>query len=424
MTAMQRLGSATSHVDRGARRPRIVHFGLGAFHRAHQAVYTEAAGEPWGIAAVAPRSTDVVTALREQDCLYTVTDTTTRVVGSIVEALHLGHDATRVGELLASPDVTVVTLTITEKGYRNGPVIGALAAGLAGRFRRGGAPISVVSCDNMSGNGRVLERAVADRVPAWPDGDRILTWLAESVAFPSTVVDRIVPATTPEHRVAAAEALGLDDAVPVFAEPYRQWVLEDTFAAAVPPWDGARFVPDVTPFQQQKLRLLNGTHSALAYLGSAAGHRTIAEVLESAWGERFVRGFGAEAGAALPGDHGPYIDQLVERFRNPGTRHRLSQIGSDGSLKLPERWFGTLRDAAGTPLLELALAGWAHATEPDARTGMTDPLAGELAACWTGDGDVEAVRRLLHLVGAPGLDTLPESVARHLPALRAGRVDF
>src|SRR5207302_7500683 len=121
-------------------------------------------------------------------------------------------------------------------------------------------------------------------------------------------------------------------------------------------------------------------------------HETIAEVLASGWGEKFVRGFGAEAGAALPGDQGPYVEQLVERFRNPGIRHLLSQIGSDGSLKLPERWFGTLRDAGSTPLLELALAAWARATEPDARTGMTDPLAEELAACWTGTDDVEAIR--------------------------------
>ncbi|WP_086847079.1 mannitol dehydrogenase family protein [Amycolatopsis kentuckyensis] len=415
---MKRLSSSTADLPRAAR-PQIVHFGLGAFHRAHQAVYTEA---PWGIAAVAPRSTDVVTALRAQDCLYSVTDPATRVVGSIVEALHLGSDAARVGELLASPEVTVVTLTITEKGYRGGPVIGALAAGLAGRFRRGGAPISVVSCDNMTGNGRVLERAVRESVTG-PGRDRELAWLAESVAFPSTVVDRIVPATTPEHRARAAEALGLDDAVPVFAEPYRQWVLEDAFAAGTPPWDGARFVPDVTPFEQQKLRLLNGTHSALAYLGSAAGYETVADVLESEWGERFVRCFGAEASAALPGDHGPYVEQLVDRFRNPDIRHRLSQIGSDGSLKLPERWFGTLRDPGSTPLLELALAGWARATEPDAETGMTDPLAGELAACWSAPDDVEAVRRLLHLVGAPEDGTLPKSVARHLPALRAGRIE-
>jgi fructuronate reductase len=210
----------------------------------------------------------------------------------------------------------------------------------------------------------------------------------------------------------------------VFAEPYRQWVLEDTFAAEIPPWDGAHLVPDVTPFQQQKLRLLNGTHSALAYLGSAAGHTTIAEVLESEWGERFVRGFGAEAGAALPGDHGAYVDQLVGRFRNPDIRHLLSQIGSDGSLKLPERWFGTLRDVNGKPLLELALAAWARATEPDADTGMTDPLSAGLAACWTGSDDVDAVRKLLRLVGAPDLDTLPKSIARHLPALRAGRIEF
>lgn len=254
-------------VDPAELRTRVVHFGLGAFHRAHQAVYTEEAaarsGEPWGITAVAPRSARTVRALREQDFLYSLTERRPegpriRVVGAVVDALAMGPDAKAVTALLADPEVTVVTLTVTEKGYQrlastggldtaavaadlaadpDGPlttVIGALAAGLAARIRAGGAPITVLSCDNMADNGAVLSRVVREFVDAsdWPDRRRIGDRIAETVRFPATVVDRIVPATSEADRVAAAAALGVRDELPVTAEPYRQWILEDSFAAA------------------------------------------------------------------------------------------------------------------------------------------------------------------------------------------------
>lgn len=465
-------------IDPGDLKPHMVHFGLGAFHRAHQAVYTEAAaarsGTPWGITAVAPRSAETVAAMRAQDCLYTVTDRApgppkTRVVGSIVDALRMRADRERIGELLGSPDVTVVTVTITEKAhYRRsgtgaldtrapevaadlaatgvpdpefGTVVGMLAGCLATRFRRDGAPISVVSCDNMTANGDALGLVVRRFVEAsqWKDRDAVLDWLSTSVAFPATIVDRIVPATTTEDQQTVSAALGLRDAVPVVGEPYRQWVLEDRFAAPRPPWelDDALFVPDVTPYQVRKLRLLNGAHSALAYLGAAAGHDTVADVLDTGWGERFVRGFGAEAGATLAGPTlsgatADYVGQVVERFRNPAMRHRLRQIGSDGSVKIPERWFGALRErrSAGlaSPLLELSLAAWVNVIDADGlRFGMTDPLADALAGCRTGFGPAESVARLLRLTGAPDLAEqadLTTSVARQLPALRAGRIEF
>lgn len=318
-------------VDPAELRTRVVHFGLGAFHRAHQAVYTENAaarsGEPWGITAVAPRSADTVRALRAQDCLYSLTERRpegprTRVVGAVVDALAMGPDAKAVDALLADPEVTVVTLTVTEKGYHrlastggldtaavaadlvadpDGPlttVLGRLAAGLAARIRAGGAPISVVSCDNMADNGAVLSRVVREFVRAsdWPDRDRILRRIAETVAFPATVVDRIVPAVSEADRVAAATALGVRDELPVTAEPYRQWVLEDSFAAPRPPWerDGALFVRDVSPYQLTKLWLLNGSHSALAYLGTAVGRTTVADTMATDWGERLVRALCAE----------------------------------------------------------------------------------------------------------------------------------
>ncbi|MCS7483555.1 mannitol dehydrogenase family protein [Umezawaea endophytica] len=460
-------------VDPGASEPRIVHFGLGAFHRAHQAVYTEAAaartGEPWGITVVAPRSETSVAALRAQDCLYSVTERhpdgpRTRVVGSIVGALLMRRDAAEVDALLAAPATTVVTLTITEKGYHRRPgttdldtaapeiaadlvadagdqrtAVARLAGGLAARYRAHGAPISVVSCDNATANGAVLRGVVRGFVEAspWPDRRALLAWLDESVAFPSTVVDRIVPATTDEDEEAASAALGLRDRMPVVGEPYRQWVLEDSFTAARPAWelDGAVLTGDVAPYQSMKLRLLNGSHSALAYLGLAAGHGSVRAVLHTTWGERFVRDFGAEVARTLP-EGGPdataYVEDLVRRFRNPAMRHLLRQIGSDGSLKIPERWFGALREARGdTPLLELALAGWVNSTRPDDRHpvfGTTDPLAEPLARCWYDRPDhVELVARLLHLVGAPDLAEradLVKAVAARLPALRAGRIEL
>jgi fructuronate reductase len=406
-------------------------------------VYTADAGGDWGIVAVAPRSRSIVDAMGAQDCRYTVTDLVpggpTRVVDSIVEALHMRDDADQVIDLLASPSVTVVTLTITEKGYHrragrldveapevaadlawttSGTVVGMLARGLAERYRRGGAPLSVISCDNMAGNGKALAGVVRDFVEAshWPDR------LLDGISFPDTVVDRIVPAT--ETVFAIKDAAGWDR-IPVFGEPYREWVLEDAFAAARPHWEqaGATIVPDVTPHQLRKLRLLNGAHSAIAYLGAAVGCETVADVLATDWGEKFVRGYCAEVAATLAGDQSSYVDALVARFANPVLRHRLSQIGSDGSLKIVERWFGPLREIPATPLLELALAGWVNATRQ--RFGMTDPAAERLAACW--HDNANPVAQLLRVAGAPDLaerTDLVASVAARLPALAAGRVEF
>lgn len=474
-------------VDPRDLRPRIVHFGLGAFHRAHQAVYTEAAaarsGEPWGIVAVAPRAVETVTAMRAQDCLYSVTDLTptagaVRVVGSVVEALQMRSDAAAVERLLVVPEVTVVTLTVTEKGYSrrrdtggldiSAPavaadiaatsledpkgtsdmvtVVGKLAASLVARFRCNGAPIDVVSCDNTAANGAALARVVRGFVEAsrWPDRDVVLSWLASSVGFPDTIVDRIVPATTARDHAAAAAVLGVRDDMAVVGEPYRQWVLADAFVAPRPRWelDGALVVPDVAPYQLMKLRLLNGTHSAMAYLGAAAGCSTVAKVMDTEWGEQLVRAFGAEVSPTLPvtePDKGPdptrYVDDLVQRYRNPAVRHLLRQIGSDGSLKIPERWFPALRtllaSAAPVPVLGLSVAAWVNATRPNEaggqRYGTTDPAADALARCWTSPNPHQVIAALLRCVGAHDLAEhadLCTSVAQHLPALRAGRIEL
>nr|WP_243274837.1 mannitol dehydrogenase family protein [Streptomyces albus] len=466
--------------DPAGLRTRVVHFGLGAFHRAHQAVWTEQAaarsGEPWGITAVAPRSAATARALREQDFLYSLTErhpggAATRVVAALTGALAMTEDATRLDALLADPEVTVVTLTVTEKGYHRVPgrtprdggvldlaapavaadleraaagahgvrpttVVGRLAAGLADRMRSGAAPVTVVSCDNMADNGAVLGAVVREFVAAggWPDRQTVLDRMATAVSFPGTVVDRIVPATTGADLSRAAAALGARDTAAVTGEPYRSWVLEHSFTAPRPPWelDGALLVPDTTPYQLTKLRLLNGSHSALAYLGLAASRDTVADALDTDWGGPLVRSLCAELAATLPPggpDPAAYADELVTRFRNPAMDHRLRQIAADGSLKLPERWLPALRTlrAAGrpTPLLELALAGWVHATHPDRQAA--DPAADALAACWRSQPEpAGTVRALLTTLGAPDLadDTaLTSAVAAWLPALRAGRIE-
>jgi len=369
-------------------------------------------------------------------------------------------DAARLTELLRSPEVTTVTLTVTEKGYSRRPdggldvaaveadlatadtdsdlvtVVGRLSACLVERFRAGGAPIDVVSCDNTAANGAALRRVVREFVEAsaWRDRDAVLGWLATSVGFPDTIVDRIVPATMDRDRDAAAAALGVRDEMAVVGEPYRQWVLEDAFVADRPRWelDGALVVPDVAPYQLMKLRLLNGSHSAMAYLGAAAGCTTVADVLATEWGEPLVRAFGAEVAPTLPDaglDAKRYIDDLVTRFRNPAMHHLLRQIGSDGSLKIPERWIPALRElraaGAATPVLELALAGWVAATGVE--HGMTDPADTALSRCWTSSDPRTVVVTLLRTVGAPDLAEqadLVGSVTARLPALRAGRIEI
>lgn len=461
-------------VDPRDLRPTVLHLGLGAFHRAHQAVFTEAAaaatGKPWGIAGVAPGSAATVEALRLQDNLYTVADlaptgASTRVVGALTDALRMVPDSAAVRTRFASDETTVVTLTVTEKGYHRRAdtgaldltvpaiaddlarteagiaphtVVGTLAVGLAGRFRAGGAPISVVSCDNMTANGTATARVVREFVSAtaWADRTAILTWLDRAVGFPSTVVDRIVPTTTDDDRAAVAAALGVTDLAPVVGEPYRQWVLQDSFPAPRPAWElaGAGFVDDVAPYQLMKLRLLNGSHSAMAYLGLAADCRTVADVLATGWGERLVRELAAEVAPTLPGDLdiAGYTDALVARFANPSMRDRLARIGCDGSLKIGERWLGAVRQLGRpTPILTLALAGWANATRPGPDGGQlfgtTDPAAAALAAAWDHRTHVDVVTAALRAAGAADLadDTaLVGAVSAHLPAVQAGRIEL
>jgi len=413
-------GAARPDYDVAALRVGIVHLGLGAFHRAHQAIYTDSvvARDPqWGICGVSLKTPRASLALNAQGGLYTalekdVSGARARIVGSLREALFLGSDRARVVARMAAPEVRVVTLTVTEKGYCHDPATGKLnlehpdivhdvahpdaaasapgllVAGLAARHAAGAGPLNIVCCDNLPHNGRVVESIVVAfaqaRDPALAD------WIRGHVAFPSTMVDRIVPATTDADIADVARRIGLADVAPVVFEPFRQWVIEERFVASRPAWenDGAEFVTDVAPFETMKLRLLNGSHSTLAYLGFLAGHATIwqassdpslAPLVERQMKEEIVPTLVAPPGTNLLA----YCAELMRRFRNPALPHKTQQIAMDGSQKLPQRLLGTIRDriAAGAPFdhLALAVAGWVrYACGTDERGGkiaVSDPLA-------------------------------------------------
>jgi fructuronate reductase len=426
----------------------IVHLGLGAFHRAHQAVYTEramaASGETrWGICGVTQRSRAVLDDLAPQDGLYTVVElgatTAFRVRAPLRELLFArGQEAVLI-ERIAAPLTQVVTLTVTEKGYRHDPgtrrlntrdeqiqadaagrppvtVVGQLVRGLQARYRDHGAPLSVVCCDNLTDNGGTLRGLVFDFCGLLPPGEQstLVSWIASNVTFPSTVVDRIVPATTAVDRSDVASFLGMDDEGPVVTEPFSQWVLHDNFAARRPAWEsaGAIFTKDVAPYEALKLRLLNGSHSALAYLGLLAGYEYVAEFLEVDAVTAYVRALMAETVATLTVPAGfdvkAYEQQLVDRFANRGLHHRLTQIATDGSQKLPLRLVGTvnaLRALGSEPTLNvLAVAAWMRvvsARHDDAgRTLQVDDPLAERIADILGDATEPAtvVDRLLRLI--------------------------
>ena len=329
----------------------ILHLGAGAFFRAHVAAFTEDAGG-WGICAVAPRRRDTVEQLAPQDGLFTLLvrhpdEDRARVIGCLREVLHAPSELERVLARIADPEVHVVTLTITEAGYAS-PVIDLLARGLARRE----APLTVLSCDNLPRNGEVLERLVGAR---------------DRVTFPCTVVDRITPATTDADRETATRLIGLEDRAVVVAEPFHQWVIEDRFAGPRPAWEhaGAQLVADSAPYEQLKLRLLNGSHLMLAYLGLLAGARTVDEAMrDDAIAGALRRLVDEDVAPTLAPelDVPGYVATLDERFANPRMRHQLAQIATDGSQKLPARLLPVARErlaAGGEPRwVALVVAAW------------------------------------------------------------------
>jgi len=405
----------------------IVHIGLGAFVRAHVAAFNDEAMEAtgdlsWGIAGVSLRSAEQKNRLVPQDCLYTAVErgpdgARARILGSLTAALHAPGDGEALAAALAAPATRIVSLTITEKGYCHDPASGRLrpdhpdiradlerggtpatapgliVEALAARRSAGVAPFTVLCCDNLPSNGRVTRQVVSDYA-ALKD-DALAAWIEAEVAFPSTMVDRIVPAVTDEVVAEASELVGLRDAAPVLHEPFRQWVIEDRFSAGRPRWDlaGAQMVSDVEPFELMKLRMLNGTHSAMAYLGTLAGVETVSAAItdpdigpfvDALWREEIIPTVPPPPGTDLPA----YARQLRQRYENPGVRHLTAQIAMDGSQKLPQRILAPVRDrlVAGKDFARLALivaAFLRHAqgTADDGRPlKISDPFAPLLQA--------------------------------------------
>nr|WP_246438676.1 mannitol dehydrogenase family protein [Novosphingobium piscinae] len=412
-------GLAQPGYDRTGRQVGIVHFGLGAFTRAHQAWYTDramaAAGGDWLTLGVSLRSPEVGAQLNPQDGLYTLAErsgagTRRQVIGAVTEVVLATADRARVVAALAAPSTHVVTFTVTEKGYCRQPdgaldlalaeqgFYPLLAEALGQRRAAGQGGLTLLSCDNLADNGHQLRRLLGDYLAARDPG--LGAWTGQTCTFPCSMVDRIVPATTPEDRAEAAAALGVEDRGLVVTEPFSQWVIEDAFAGPRPAWDlvGAEIVGAVAPYETAKLRMLNGAHSALAYCGLLAGHSFVHEAVGDPLLRPLVEGLMREEAlptiAAAPGqDLSAYADALLDRFANPALNHKLNQIAMDGSQKIPQRWLATLaaHQASGRccPALLTAVAAWLRHVRGDnaARWGaVDDPRAAELAAAWAAHG--------------------------------------
>jgi len=423
----------------------IVHLGLGAFHRAHQAVFTdEALGVEWGdwgIYGLSQRSRTVPDQLEPQDGLYAVLEKAPghracRIVGSIRKVGLASEGSGDLTRWIAAPATRIVSLTVTEKGYRHDPatgqlreddpavqadaaggdastVVGQLVRGLQARRAAGGDPLTVLSCDNIAGNGRLLRGLVEQFCSLLdPKDERALRqWMAANVTFPSTVVDRIVPATGAADLEEARQLLGLEDRGAVVAEPFRQWVIEDDFAAGRPAWDavGAILTSDVLPYELAKLRILNGSHSTLAYLGAVAGHDTMAAAIGepalTALVRRMIRDEVIPTLREPPGvDLSRYGDAVLERFANPALGHRTHQVAMDGSHKLPQRLLATARDLLSDGrqprLVALAVAGWMRylrgVTDAGDRYEVADPMADRVVGiASSSDSSGTIVTRLL-----------------------------
>ncbi|MGI4747636.1 MAG: mannitol dehydrogenase family protein [Janthinobacterium lividum] len=379
----------------------ILHLGCGAFHRGHQAVATQRAieaegpaGTRWGIASASMLRSTTPNQLRPQDGLYTLLERSEQgiraeVVGSLREVLHAPSDERGLPARLADADTHLVTLTVTADGYLLEPAtgrlqashpdilhdlghrqhprsaVGAITYGLDVSRRAGRKPPVILSCDNVASNGNTLRQAVIDFASLHDDA--LAGWIERTVRFPNSMVDRIVPATTDLDREDAARLLGLEDAAPVSAEPYLQWIIEN-FDGPRPLWEaaGARFVTDVQPFELAKLRLLNGAHMMLAYVGALAGFRTIADTIADPLFRTFVETFMLrEQGQTLdmePAALQHYVSELITRLQNPAIQHDVGRIGRNGSGKLATRLMEPLREGlhAGrdSPCAILGIAAW------------------------------------------------------------------
>jgi mannitol 2-dehydrogenase len=376
--------------DRARLAGRIVHVGVGGFHRAHLAVYAHelaSAGGDWGIVGLGllPHDAEMAAALSGQDHLYTLVakgdgDPSAEVIGSIIGFVHApdGHDAA-VADLIASPTTSILSLTVTEAGYAEPTseqfAAGArttfdrIAAALAVRRARATGPLTILSCDNVTGNGTAARRATMSAAARF-DAE-LPAWVKENCSFPNSMVDRITPATADADRAWLLESSGIDDRWPVVAEPFRQWVIEDQFAAGRPPWEdaGALFSDRVHDWELYKLRFLNAGHSCMAYLAALAGityvHEAMAVPAVQAFLEALLYNEAMPTVAAIP-DHPreAYVASVLARFANGGVRDQIARLCIDGSAKFPTFLMPTIvRQLELNGPIEsaaTALAGWAR----------------------------------------------------------------
>ncbi|TXR54979.1 fructuronate reductase [Reinekea thalattae] len=421
--ANQSLAAAVQqpNYDRSRLKSRIAHLGFGAFHRAHQALYTsemlDKTQSDWGICEINLFSSQLIEQLRQQNHLFSVLEKgpsqqQVKVCGAITESLHPKLDGiAAVINKLADPDIKIVSLTITEKGYcvdlSNGHLdsenplisadlkqpeapqsaIGYIVAALKNRRANGLTAFTVMSCDNMPNNSSIAKQAIIDYATLIDSS--LAEWIEREVSFPCTMVDRIVPAMTAQSNEELSQALGVDDPCGVVCEPFRQWVIEDNFVNGRPDWDlaGAHFVDDVTPFEEMKLRMLNGSHSFLAYLGYLGGYSLIYQAIQNATYRNAVTALMTDEQApslSLPDsvDLNAYAESLIERFANTAIAHETYQIATDGSQKLPQRVCESLRYhlALGNraPWLTLTIAGWmmyvCEQDEQGNRIEVRDPM--------------------------------------------------
>ena len=429
----------------------IVHLGLGAFHRAHQAALTDLAlafgGGDWRILGVSLRSNRVVEEVAPQNGLYTLIERSSagnkaRVVGAIAGAMCSAGDPGPVLAAMAAPTCRIVSLTVTEKAYglnramrgcdpldpaigadlaeplRPQSVLGLLVRALALRRAAGTPPFTVLCCDNLPENGALVRGAVLDFARHLsPD---LADWIAATTAFPCSMVDRITPASTAETLAEAARAIGLEDRAAVETESFCQWVIEDNFPMGRPGWEaaGVIFTEDVAPYEAMKLRMLNGSHSMLAYAGFHAGLPLVRDVMADPALAKLVRRHMSAAAASLsvmPGiDLDAYAGALILRFENPAIAHQTFQIAMDGSVKMPQRIFSAVATAPDLRPFAFATAAWLRhvsgSTHDCAPYALRDPRAAELRAVTAGKdaaGIMAAVAALLPMPEGVQAETLP-----------------
>ena len=435
--------------DRSSLQQGIMHMSLGGFHRAHAAVYiddlmTDHGMRDWAICGVGllPGDVRMRDSLVPQDCLYTVRERMhgkerARVIGSITHYIFAPEEPEKVFAKMCDPGIRIITLTVTEKGYgfnqgtgefdpdrddirhdlaepaRPRTVLGYLAEGLKRRRDAGLKPWTVLSCDNIQGNGSVARKMVL--AFAKLRDASLAEWIGSNVAFPSCMVDRITPVTTDADRASLEARYGLQDAWPVVCEPFRQWVIEDHFPEGRPEWEkaGVQMTTDVRPYEMMKIRLLNAGHFALGYLGYLAGHECVHDTIRDPAFRIFIRRLMDEEVTPLLTppqgiDLASYKDQLLQRFGNEDIKDTLTRICQDGSPKAPKFILPSIRErlAKGTParLLTFAIAGWLRylsgVDEKGLPISIDDPIARKLTICAKrGGADPAALLELTEVFG-------------------------